>query len=120
MLQNLFSFPQLRLRKWSFFIHSTTRTAPYVHPRLDSILELCRAFLILNLRLWNPTCFQVIAKNPDGSQAANEEIYITATNYQYEYEWSGTFYTDGNGVIKYAINDIDKKIPNLNVKVSMK
>ena len=23
----------------SFFVHSTTRNAPYVHPRLDSILD---------------------------------------------------------------------------------
>ena len=29
-----------------FFIHSTTRNAPYVHLRLDSILELCRTFPI--------------------------------------------------------------------------
>ena len=26
--------------------YSTTRNAPYVHPRLDSILELCQTFLI--------------------------------------------------------------------------
>ena len=26
--------------KKSFFVHSTTPNAPYVHPRLDSILEL--------------------------------------------------------------------------------
>ena len=100
-------------------MHSTTCNAPFAHPRLDSILEFRRAFPIVNLRLWNPTYFQVIAKNPDGSQAANEEISVTATNYQYGYDWSGTFYTDENGVINYAINDIDKKIPNLNVKVSM-
>ena len=28
------------------FVHSTTRNAPYVHQRLDSIVELWRAFLI--------------------------------------------------------------------------
>ena len=44
MLQNLFSLRQYQLKKWSFFVHSTTRDAPYVHPRLDSILELCRRF----------------------------------------------------------------------------
>ena len=26
------------------FVHSTTRNAPYVHTKLDSSLELCRAF----------------------------------------------------------------------------
>ena len=29
-----------------FFVHSTTRNAPYVHPRLDSIIELYWAFSI--------------------------------------------------------------------------
>ena len=43
MLQNLFSLSQFRLTKWSFFVHKTTRNVPYVHPRLDSILELCRS-----------------------------------------------------------------------------
>ena len=38
------SLRQFWLTKWSFFVHSTTRNAPYVHKRLDSILELCRAF----------------------------------------------------------------------------
>ena len=46
MLQNLFSLRQFRLIKWSFFVHSTTRNAPYVHQRLDSIVELCRTFPI--------------------------------------------------------------------------
>ena len=32
--------------KWSFFVHSTTYNAPYVHPRLDSILELCQTYPI--------------------------------------------------------------------------
>ena len=41
MLQNLRLF---RLTKWSFFVHSTVRNAPYVHPRLDSIIELCWIF----------------------------------------------------------------------------
>ena len=27
-----------------FFVHSTTRNAPYVQPRLESILELCWTF----------------------------------------------------------------------------
>ena len=40
-----FSFRLFGLTKWSFFVHSTMRNAPYVHPRLDSILELCRTFL---------------------------------------------------------------------------
>ena len=44
MLQCFFSLCQFRLIKWSFFVHSTTRDAPYVHPRLDSILELWRTF----------------------------------------------------------------------------
>ena len=26
------------------FVHSTTRNVPYVHPRPDSILELCKTF----------------------------------------------------------------------------
>ena len=34
MLWNLFSFRQFQLTKWGFF----------VHPRLDSSLELCRTF----------------------------------------------------------------------------
>ena len=29
-------------------MHMTTRNAPYVHQRLDSILELCRTFRLLN------------------------------------------------------------------------
>ena len=36
MLQYYFSLRQFRLIKWSFFIHSTT---PYIHPRLDSLIE---------------------------------------------------------------------------------
>ena len=33
-----------------FFVHSTTGNAPYVHPRLDSILELCLTFpIVINL-----------------------------------------------------------------------
>ena len=46
MLQNSFSLRQFRLTKWSFVVHSTTRNAPYVHPKLDSNLELCRTFPI--------------------------------------------------------------------------
>ena len=30
----------------SVFVHSTTRNVPYIHQSLDSILELCRTFLI--------------------------------------------------------------------------
>ena len=38
---------QLRLTKLNFFrTCSTTRNAPCVHPRLDSILELCPTFPI--------------------------------------------------------------------------
>ena len=44
MLQNSFSIRQFRLTKWSFFVHSTTCTAPYIHPSHDSILELWRSF----------------------------------------------------------------------------
>ena len=46
MLQNQFSSRQFRQTKWSFFELSTTRNAPYERSRLESILELCRAFLI--------------------------------------------------------------------------
>ena len=46
MLQYYFSLRQFQLIKWSFFEHSTTRNGPYVHLRLDSILELCRTFPI--------------------------------------------------------------------------
>ena len=46
MLQNLFSLRQFWLTKWSFFVHSTTRNAPYVHLRLDLILQLCKFFPI--------------------------------------------------------------------------
>ena len=35
------SLLQFRLIKRSIFVHSTMRNAPYVHLRLDSILELC-------------------------------------------------------------------------------
>ena len=38
---------QFRLKKWSFQVQSITRSVPYVHSRLDSILELCRAFWIV-------------------------------------------------------------------------
>ena len=41
-----FPYASFRITKWSLFIHSTTHNAPYVHPRLDSILELCPAFPI--------------------------------------------------------------------------
>ena len=34
---------QVPANKLLFFVHSTTRNAPSVHPRLDSILELFRA-----------------------------------------------------------------------------
>ena len=46
MQLNKFSLRQSRL-KWSFFIRNTMRNAPYVHPRLDSILELCQTFQIV-------------------------------------------------------------------------
>ena len=46
MLQYVLSLRQFWLTKSSFFVHSTTRNAPYVHPRLDSILKLCRTFPI--------------------------------------------------------------------------
>ena len=44
MLHDQFSLGQFRLIKWSFSVHSITRNAPYVHPRLDSLLDMCRAF----------------------------------------------------------------------------
>ena len=34
--------------KWIVLVPITTRNAPYVYPRLDSILELCRTFPIGN------------------------------------------------------------------------
>ena len=34
MLQTYFSMRQFRLTKWSFLVHSTTRNAPYIHPRI--------------------------------------------------------------------------------------
>ena len=40
--ENEFSLGLFPLAKCSFFVHSTMRNAPYVHPRLDSILKLCR------------------------------------------------------------------------------
>ena len=45
---NRANFPlQFRLIKWSFFfIQTTMRSAQYLHPRLDSILELCGTFPI--------------------------------------------------------------------------
>ena len=37
-----FCLRQFQLTKWSLFVHTTTRiNAPYVHPMLDSILDLC-------------------------------------------------------------------------------
>ena len=45
MLQTLFSLRQfLWLTTWSFFVHSTTCNAPYIHPSHDSILKLWRTF----------------------------------------------------------------------------
>ena len=49
---NRANFPQFQLTKWSFFLQSTTHNAPYVHPRLDSILEMCRTF---------PDCFLCVS-----------------------------------------------------------
>ena len=44
MLQNLFSIRQLLLTKWSFLEHSTTGSAPYIHPSHDLILEMWWTF----------------------------------------------------------------------------
>ena len=44
--RTIFPITPVPANKKSFFVHSTTRNAPYVHPRLDSIFELCRAFRI--------------------------------------------------------------------------
>ena len=46
MLQYYFPLHQFRLIKWSFFVQSTTRNAPYLLPRLDLILKFCWTFLI--------------------------------------------------------------------------
>ena len=46
MLQNVFSLRQFWLTKLSFFVHNTKCNALYIHPRLDSILALSRAFTI--------------------------------------------------------------------------
>ena len=35
----------------SFFVYSTTRYVPYVHPSLDSILEKCQTFPIVMISL---------------------------------------------------------------------
>ena len=35
---------QVPAKRMELFIHSTKHTAPYVHPRLDLILELCQTF----------------------------------------------------------------------------
>ena len=47
-LHYLCSLRQFRQTKWSIFVHSPTLNVPYVHvhPRFDSILELCRTFPI--------------------------------------------------------------------------
>ena len=44
MLINYFSLRLFGLTKWSFSIHSATHNAPYIHPRLSLILELCWTF----------------------------------------------------------------------------
>ena len=44
--------------EWSFFVHSSTRNAAYVHPRLDSLLELCWKFPIVNL---GPSFFRSVS-----------------------------------------------------------
>ena len=47
MLQNQFPYASScysLLTKWSFLVHSTTRNAPDIHPRRDSILELRQTF----------------------------------------------------------------------------
>ena len=39
------NFPYvLPANKMSFFVHDTTPNEPYVHPRLDSILDLCAKY----------------------------------------------------------------------------
>ena len=38
----------LPLTKLSFFVQSTTHNASYVHPKLDSIIEFCRAIPIVH------------------------------------------------------------------------
>ena len=43
----LVSLRQFWLNKWDVFVHSTTRNEPYVHLRLDSILEFSQTFLII-------------------------------------------------------------------------
>ena len=54
--------------KWSFFVHSATRIEPYVHPSLNSILELCRTFPIvvksvMTSCLWDEYQFHVRSPN---------------------------------------------------------
>ena len=41
-----FSYASSGYQKWRFFVHITTLNAPYVHLRLDLILELCMTFPI--------------------------------------------------------------------------
>ena len=44
-----FTFASANKQNRAFFVHSTTRNAPYVYLRLDWILELCWTFLIESL-----------------------------------------------------------------------
>ena len=53
MLQNRFSLRQFKLTKWSFFLHSITRNAPYVHPKLEVIPISCRNFQIVHVYVLN-------------------------------------------------------------------
>ena len=64
MLLNLFLLRKSRLTKWSRFEHSSRHNAPYVHPRLDSILELCQTFLIA----FAPSVFNASTLILNGSQ----------------------------------------------------
>ena len=96
------SLRQFWLTKWSFFIYSTSRNAPYIQPRLDWILELCRTFPILS------QIIDIIARQrePDAVYfGQNVRIFVSFRTvlwpcscfYQ---EHGGTYqYIDGNGLM---------------------
>ena len=76
MLQNLFSLRQFRLTKLNFFVHSITRIAPKVHPRLDLILKLCRTFPIDSM----PCCVYAFVLNIPFGHVRTMKVHISMCN----------------------------------------
>ena len=64
-----FSLHKFGLTKWSLFVHSN---APYVHPRLDSVLQLCWAFQIKYI----PSCQLVSLQNSIYNMDSQTEMKI--------------------------------------------